>query len=267
MDENKIFDSTPEKDAEPAEETNKAASWFTDDFEEHFKRAVPRHRSLTLYRPKPKRLRRLLKSPVFAAVVSSLVTCCLCLGIFSACYRPETASTTGGILPAPGEALRAAGYGSTVQMATGTAGGTLGIPEIYDLASPAVVSILCKSQSGGYVQSQMSSGSGIILRQDGYIVTNNHVIDGASEITVTTIAGQSFPAKVIGKDARTDLGVLKVENDTPLPFAELGDSAQLRVGEMALAIGNPLREELAGTLTVGYISAINRSMVIDGKQM
>ena len=99
------------------------------------------------------------------------------------------------------------------------------------------------------------------------MITNNHVIDGASEITVTTIAGQNFSAKVVGRDSRTDIAVLKVDNDTALPFAELGDSSTLRVGEMALAIGNPLREELAGTLTVGYISAINRSMVIDGKQM
>ncbi|MBR5237029.1 MAG: trypsin-like peptidase domain-containing protein [Clostridia bacterium] len=247
----------------PEPETRES-NWFSDDFETSFRRAVPRHRSLTVYRPRPKRFRKLFKSPVFAAVVSSLVTCCLCLGVFSAYYRPKTA---GNVLPAPGEAYFAAGYGDYEQLATATNNGSFGIPEVYELVSPAVVSIVCKSQSDGYVQTQMSSGSGVILRSDGYIVTNNHVIDGASQITVTTIAGQNIVASVVGKDERTDLAVLKIESDAALPFVELGDSSKLRVGEMALAIGNPLREELAGTLTVGYISAINRSMVIDGKQM
>ena len=263
MEENKNFDCMPEQEVE---QVDSPCNWFADDFEESFRRAVPRHRSLAPYKPKPKRMRRLFRNPVFAAVISSLITCCICLGVFSAAYRPNV--TVGSVLPQPGEAVRARGYdGDVVQIATGTAEGTLSIPDVYDLASPTVVSILCKSQGGGYVQSKMSSGSGIIIRHDGYVVTNNHVIDGASEITVTTIAGQNFSAKVIGRDSRTDIAVLKVDNDTALPFAELGDSSTLRVGEMALAIGNPLREELAGTLTVGYISAINRSMVIDGKQM
>ena len=263
MEENKNFDCMPEQEVE---QVDSPCNWFADDFEESFRRAVPRHRSLAPYKPKPKRMRRLFRNPVFAAVISSLITCCICLGVFSAAYRPNV--TVGSVLPQPGEAVRARGYdGDVVQIATGTAEGTLSIPDVYDLASPTVVSILCKSQGGGYVQSKMSSGSGIIIRHDGYVVTNNHVIDGASEITVTTIAGQNFAAKVIGRDSRTEIAVLKVDNDTALPFAELGDSSTLRVGEMALAIGNPLREELAGTLTVGYISAINRSMVIDGKQM
>ena len=263
MEENKNFDCMPEQEVE---QVDSPCNWFADDFEESFRRAVPRHRSLAPYKPKPKRMRRLFCNPVFAAVISSLITCCICLGVFSAAYRPNV--TVGSVLPQPGEAVRARGYdGDVVQIATGTAEGTLSIPDVYDLASPTVVSILCKSQGGGYVQSKMSSGSGIIIRHDGYVVTNNHVIDGASEITVTTIAGQNFAAKVVGRDSRTDIAVLKADNDTALPFAELGDSSTLRVGEMALAIGNPLREELAGTLTVGYISAINRSMVIDGKQM
>ncbi len=269
MDENKIYDNNVEmetKDVLQAEETQETATWFADDFENQFRRAVPKHRSLTLYRPKPKRFRNFFKKPVVVAVISSLLTCCLCLGLFAAVYQPPTG---GSILPQAGDALRAQGYSdSTIkQLATDGSGATLGIPEIYDLASPAVVTILCSTQSGGYVQSQLSSGSGIILRQDGYIVTNNHVVEGASQVTVNTIAGQSFEAKIIGTDERTDLAVLKVESEAALPFAELGDSSTLRVGEVALAIGNPLREELAGTLTVGYISAINRSMEIDGKQM
>ena len=179
MEENKNFDCMPEQEVE---QVDSPCNWFADDFEESFRRAVPRHRSLAPYKPKPKRMRRLFRNPVFAAVISSLITCCICLGVFSAAYRPNV--TVGSVLPQPGEAVRARGYdGDVVQIATGTAEGTLSIPDVYDLASPTVVSILCKSQGGGYVQSKMSSGSGIIIRHDGYVVTNNHVIDGASEIS------------------------------------------------------------------------------------
>lgn len=263
MEENKKFEHISQEEMHQFKTEKR--EWFSDDFEEHFTRSVPRHRALSVYCPKEKKLRRLFKHPVFAAVVSSLVTCALCLGIFSAVYKPDMNQS---VLPLPGEAIRAQGYGNDIiKLATGATGGVLTIPAVYDLASPAVVSIQCKSQGGAYVQSQLSSGSGIILRQDGFIVTNHHVIAGAAEITVITIAGQNFSAKLVGSDERTDLAILKVETDQSLPFAELGDSSLLKVGEMALAIGNPLREELAGTLTVGYISAINRSMEIDGKQM
>lgn len=270
MEDNKFFDYEPknefdhENQLEKEEPALNQNSWFSDDFEEQLRRSVPAQRSLTLYKPKPKRVRKFFRSPVFAAVVSSLVTCCLCLSVFSAVYEPNT--TTQDVLPQAGDALKAQGYDIS-QMANSITNGTFGIPEVYDIASPAVVSITCTSQTGGYVQSQMSSGSGIIIRQDGYIVTNNHVIEDATEITVVTIAGQQFTAKLVGADSKTDLAVLKVSSDTALPFAELGDSSAVRVGEMALAIGNPLREELAGTLTVGYISAINRNMEIDGKRM
>ncbi len=268
MDEKKFYDFEPTMDREPmaAPETVEVEmeqpSWFSDDYEEQVKRGVPNRRAMILYREKPKRMRRLLRNPIFASVVSSLVTCAICLGAFAA-LRPEP---NRSVLPPAGDAFLAQGYDIS-QMANQITSGNLGIPEVYDLVSPAVVSITCVSQSGGYVQSSMSSGSGIIVRQDGYIVTNNHVIDGASEITVATIAGQKFPAKLVGADSRTDLAVLKVSSETALPFAELGDSSLVRVGEMALAIGNPIREELAGTLTVGYISAINRTMEIDGKRM
>ncbi|MBQ9915275.1 MAG: trypsin-like peptidase domain-containing protein [Clostridia bacterium] len=257
------FEYEEENQVEQIEPEICHGSWVSDEFEESYKRSVPRHRSLTLYKPKPKRAKKFLRSPAFVAVISSLVTCCLCLSIFSMTYHPKSGASSA--LPQAGDAFLASGYDIS-QMANSIAGGTFGIPEVYELVSPSVVSITCVTQNG-YIQSQMSSGSGIIVRQDGYIVTNNHVIEDATEITVATIAGQKFTAKVVGADERTDLAVLKVSSDQALPFAELGDSSQVRVGEMALAIGNPIREELAGTLTVGYISAINRTMEIDGKRM
>ena len=244
-------------------------NWFSDDFEDTVRNAVPKDKAISIYHPKEKKFRKLFRNPVFAAVVSSVVTCVFCLGIFAATYKPPV---TGSVLPQTAGSVSqtdTSGSSGEVKNAANVFSGQLSIPQVYDKASPAVVSILCQSQSNAYIQSQaaMSSGSGIIIRQDGYIVTNNHVIEGAAKVTVTTIGGDQFDAKIIGTDSRTDIAVLKVENDQPLPFAELGDSAAIRVGDMALAIGNPLREELAGTLTVGYISAINRSMVIDGKQM
>ncbi len=264
MEEKSFLNEQPEQITEPVETISDKTDWFADDFENHFKKAIPHHRSLIVYRPKEKKLRRFFSRPAVVAAISSVVTCALCFTLFATIYKPE--QTTGSVLPPTGSiSSNLGGYG--VQQLATDSSQVAGIPEIYDAVSPAVVSILCKTSANGYVQSNLSSGSGIILRQDGYIVTNNHVIDGAAEITVTTIAGQSIEATVVGKDSRTDLAVLKIKSDSPLPFAELGDSSQIRVGEMALAIGNPLRDELAGTLTVGYISAINRSMLIDGKQM
>ncbi|WP_243154785.1 S1C family serine protease [Clostridium thermarum] len=109
------------------------------------------------------------------------------------------------------------------------------------------------------------AGSGVIVSKDGYIVTNNHVIDGASKITVKTTDKKSYTAKLIGKDVKTDLAVLKIE-DSDLTTAVYGDSSKLVVGELAVAIGNPLGE-LGGTVTEGIISALNRDVVIDGQTM
>jgi len=275
MDEKRSYDYQPEQTSNDTASAHYARQWFPDDYERSFKKSA-QPKTMTVYKPKPpKKKKGLFSRPWFVATLSSVLTCCLCFSFFIFVFHSaligsafvKNKQQTGSVLPKPGEAMDAAGYVERIQkLASDINKNNLSIPDVYDLASPAVVSILCKSSSG-YVQTQLSSGSGIIIRQDGYIVTNNHVIDGAQEITVNTIAGQSFVATVIGKDDRTDLAVLKVNSETPLPFAELGDSSQIRVGEMALAIGNPLREELAGTLTVGYISAINRSMLIDGKQM
>ncbi|MBE7010198.1 MAG: trypsin-like serine protease [Ruminococcaceae bacterium] len=252
-------------------ESENETQWYRDDYETAVKNAVPKDKAISLYVPKVKRHRLFFRNPAVVAVISSLLTCALCLGVFSISM---SAKKTTPLLPQSHSAglttVKNNGENGDISQAVNThSGNILSIPEVYDKASPAVVSILSASQNGNYIQPQstMSSGSGVIIREDGYIVTNNHVIEGASSITVQTIAGQSFEASLVGADERTDLAVLKVKSDQALPYAELGDSSEIRVGDMALAIGNPLREELAGTLTVGYISAINRSMIIDDKQM
>ncbi len=241
--------------------------WHNDDFEPAMSGTVSEKHALSVYKPRVKK--RLQKAPVVAAVVSAVVTSVLCCGILAASLgafnrgqkKPET-----NMLTINGSH----GSETITPVANTVSGGQMTIPDIYDKVSPAVVSIISTMQSGSsYLQNSTStgSGSGVILTADGYIVTNNHVVDGASIITVKTTANQSLTAQVVGKDARTDLAVLKVECDKELPYAELGDSASLRVGDMALAIGNPLQEALASTLTVGYISAIDRTMVIEDRQM
>ncbi|MEE8557630.1 MAG: DegQ family serine endoprotease [Myxococcota bacterium] len=103
-----------------------------------------------------------------------------------------------------------------------------------------------------------STGSGFTLSEDGYIVTNHHVIDGADRIVVIFTDGKELEAKVIGTDAKTDLALLKVEGSEPLPTAPLGDSDGIRVGDWVMAIGNPFG--LDHTVTVGILSAKGRNI-------
>lgn len=138
--------------------------------------------------------------------------------------------------------------------------GPLTPSQIYAKNVDAVVAVTAVIQkSGGYGE---SSGSGFIISADGYVATNYHVIEGASQITVTTYKGDSLEAKLVGKDATNDVALLKVEGED-LPYATLGSSDALVVGDMVAAIGNPLGD-LTSTLTVGYISAKDRIVDTDG---
>jgi len=101
-----------------------------------------------------------------------------------------------------------------------------------------------------------SLGSGVIINQEGYIVTNNHVIEGAKEILVTLANEKDYQAEVIGRDKKTDLALIKIDSKEDLPVAPLGDSDRLQVGEWVIAIGNPFG--LAETVTVGIVSAKGR---------
>ena len=109
---------------------------------------------------------------------------------------------------------------------------------------------------------QMASGSGVIISPDGYIVTNNHVVDKAEKISITTNDHRQFEAKVIGTDPNTDLALIKI-NATNLPIVKLGNSDAVRVGEWVLAVGNPFK--LTSTVTAGIVSAKGRSINIIGK--
>ncbi len=105
-------------------------------------------------------------------------------------------------------------------------------------------------------QRQQGAGSGFILSKDGYIVTNNHVVEGATEVTVTLANKKEYAAKVIGRDPKTDIALVKIEPKETLTAATLGDSDRLRVGEWVVAVGNPFG--LSNTVTAGIVSAKNR---------
>ncbi len=140
---------------------------------------------------------------------------------------------------------------------------------VIETASQGVVSIQALVQSGGNYFGQggqsTSSGSGVIIRSDGVIVTNQHVIDGASRIVVYLKNGQEYEAELIGEDAQSDLAVLKIDA-TDLYAVPIGDSSSLQQGQTAIVIGNPLGE-LNGSATVGIISATDRTVQINGNTM
>ncbi len=139
---------------------------------------------------------------------------------------------------------------------------------ISEKSGPAVVGIVNKvkaSSSYPFGSVGGGTGSGVIFDARGYIVTNNHVVAQASELEVVLADGRRLPAKLVGTDQRTDLAVIKVEAGQ-LTAASFGDSDKLRVGELAVAIGNPLGEDYYGSVTAGIISATRRTIRIDETQ-
>lgn len=164
------------------------------------------------------------------------------------------------------------GSGITVNQQSGNAGSGNNIEDVSDIAAkcgPSVVEITTEAVSSGnsifgqYVQ--QGAGSGVIFSEDGYIITNNHVIEGATSIEVRTQNGETYKAKLIGADDQTDLAVIKIDASNLTP-ATMGDSDSLQVGDAAIAIGNPLGE-LGGTVTCGIISALDREITVEDETM
>lgn len=190
--------------------------------------------------------------------------------------------TTVGIILLSGVVGFGAGYAGshlsnnanvTIQQQTNKSNfGTVQVSDVSDIVEKckdSVVEITTESASSGnsifgqYVS--QGAGSGVIISKDGYIVTNNHVVSGATSLKVTTTDGTEYDASVVGKDSQTDLAVIKVDANN-LQAATLGDSDILQVGDPAIAIGNPLGE-LGGTVTTGIISATDRQITIDDETM
>lgn len=142
------------------------------------------------------------------------------------------------------------------------------LADMVEETAPSVVEVFTETKRvSSWFQEYVTegAGSGVILAEDGYIVTNHHVIDGASTVKVRLSNGQTYPAVLTGTDEKTDLAVVKI-NASGLTAAKLADSSAVRAGDFVIAIGNPLGE-LGGTVTNGIISAKDREITFDGKSM
>lgn len=134
---------------------------------------------------------------------------------------------------------------------------------------PSVVGITNKAIARDFFNRRVETegvGSGVIFRSDGYIVTNNHVIAGAKELIVSLADGNTLNAELVGADEMTDIAVVKVDAKD-LPTAKFGNSDEVVVGEPAIAIGNPMGLEFQGSVTVGVISALNRTLELNDKRV
>lgn len=139
-------------------------------------------------------------------------------------------------------------------------GGSLSLQEIYSRSIGSVVSISCILSGGS------STGTGVVLTQDGYIVTNAHVVEKAGVINAQLTDGRILQARLVGLDEPTDLAVLHVDAADLIP-AQFGDSTELRVGDTVVAIGDPLGVKFRGTFTNGIISGIDRDVEMNGRVM
>lgn len=143
--------------------------------------------------------------------------------------------------------------------------GRLTTEQVVDQVAPSVVAVLI--YNNGYAGGPIGMGSGIIIREDGYIVTNAHVVDGADGLVVQRDNGESLEARVVGVDSQTDLAVIKVDA-SGLPAAVFGNSDQVKVGEKVIAIGNPQSMSFYGTVTQGIVSGLNRQIsATDGRSI
>lgn len=229
------------------------------------------------YKPKVKKHRfRKLAPYLLTAFLASVITAGT-VGAGGYFYLKPIVKTQSVSYNAPASEI--GGGASTMLFNDGKK--TLSVTEIAKQVGPSCVGVINKAKiqpqryydpfSGRYFYYQSSdelvkqgSGSGIIISEDGYIVTNQHVIADASEITIILNTGDEYTATLVGADSKSDLAVLKI-NAAGLTAAVLGDSSQVEVGDLAVAIGNPLGQELAGTVTSGVISAVNRRMTVENR--
>lgn len=138
--------------------------------------------------------------------------------------------------------------------------GTMSAEAIYKKVAPSIVGIITYNPGQGLLSSGVAQGSGIVMKSDGYILTNAHVVGNSNKLNVTVVIDKKeYSAKVVGFDTRTDLAVLKIDTQN-LTAAQFGNSDELNVGEWVLAIGNPGGIEFSNSLTRGIVSALNRSL-------
>ncbi|MEV0413832.1 trypsin-like peptidase domain-containing protein [Streptomyces sp. NPDC050448] len=185
------------------------------------------------------------EGPAHAARAKRPVALLAAVALAAAVVGGGTAAAVQQLL---GDQARSGGITGTnvSQSSSGTVSG------VAEQVSPSVVRIDTRTGSG------QGTGSGIVVTADGEIVTNNHVVDGATEIQVTMSDGKKYPAKTAGTDPGKDLALIKLQGASNLKPAKLGNSENLRVGDQVVAIGSP--DRLTGTVTSGIVSALNREV-------
>lgn len=219
---------------------------------------------------KPRKTVKRFICAVLAAVL--LVSCCCITGICVNNYWQqkmqvfnETVDNRFNVLQEQLNALKQ-NHGSSGSADVQDGGKT--VSQIYAQNVQAVVAVsnqYLTTNIYGQVSQTASSGSGFIISEDGYVVSNYHVVEGANTLRVITSDSREYDAKLVGYDAVNDLAVLKIDA-TGLPYVKIGRSDDLAVGDQVLAIGNPLGE-LTSTLTVGYVSAKDRMVNTDGTSL
>lgn len=223
--------------------------------------------------PKPKKHGSKFGLKLLAVVLCCAITSAASLGVFVAMIQ------NGVINVQSSEASSNAAFtisrvvnGDTSSDTSASSDGTVSAMSDQDIAAKLTPSVVCiqnyqVTQNYGFMQtdtsdssvSPASEGSGIIMSEDGYIITNAHVVEDATSLKVMTSDGETYEAQLIGSDTVTDLAVVKIDA-TGLTAAEFGSSKDLRVADKVMAIGNPGGHELSSSVTIGYVSALNRAI-------
>ena len=223
--------------------------------------------------PKPKKHGSKFGLKLLAVVLCCAITSAASLGVFVVMIQ------NGVINVQSSEASSNAAFtisrvvnGDTSSDTSASSDGTVSAMSDQDIAAKLTPSVVCiqnyqVTQNYGFMQtdtsdssvSPASEGSGIIMSEDGYIITNAHVVEGATSLKVMTSDGETYEAQLIGSDTVTDLAVVKIDA-TGLTAAEFGSSEDLRVADKVMAIGNPGGHELSSSVTIGYVSALNRAI-------
>ena len=232
---------------------------------------VPAHQPQK--QPKPKKHGSKFGLKLLAVVLCCAITSAASLGVFVVMIQ------NGVINVQSSEASSNAAFtisrvvnGDTSSDTSASSDGTVSAMSDQDIAAKLTPSVVCiqnyqVTRNYGFMQtdtsdssvSPASEGSGIIMSEDGYIITNAHVVEDATSLKVMTSDGETYEAQLIGSDTVTDLAVVKIDA-TGLTAAEFGSSKDLRVADKVMAIGNPGGHELSSSVTIGYVSALNRAI-------
>lgn len=218
------------------------------------------------FNEEPRRHSSLRRTVIITVVVLALLLAVLFFNSFMKNLRAEENNDGNPLAPLPGGENR---ENEEDYIDPDTSQYHLAVVDAVEKATPSVVGIsnygIVFDFWGQSSLQERATGSGVIIGSDGYIVTNYHVIENAEELVVTLGSGEEFTATIIGADPPTDLAVIKIDK-TGLPAAEFANSDNLRAGEPAIAIGNPLGLDFQQSVTLGVVSARERSITIQGQK-